>query len=193
MFELLFQYFESKSSLVLTEEEKQLMKAAFIPKKFRKRQYFLQEGEVCKYMGFIVKGSSRMYSVYGKGHEHILRFGLESWWTGDYESYHLQTPSRYHIEMLEDSELLLVTHQQIQQLMDLIPAIGIAVKVMDQQSAITTARRVHVAISLTAEERYDELSKTNPSFLQRFPQNMIASYLGITPETLSRIRKNAMP
>lgn len=192
MYDSLFLYIETKSSMILNEGDRILLQSKFKPKKLRKRQYFLQEGDVCKYMGFIVKGSTRMFTVDEKGHEHILRFGLESWWVGDYESYHLLTPSRYHIEALEDTELLLVTYEQIQEMITSIPAFDATIRAMDKQNVIANAKRMHAAISLTAEERYEELAKTYPIFLQRFPQNMIASYLGISPETLSRIRKNAL-
>jgi CRP-like cAMP-binding protein len=190
MFDSLFAYFESRSSLVLSEQEREIIQSGFHPKNLRKRQYFLQQGDICRNMGFIVRGASRMYSVDSKGHEYILRFGMENWWIGDYESYKLLTPSRYHIEMLEDTDLLTVTNEKILKMMDIIPAVAATIKALDQQNAIITANRVHASISLTAEERYDELAKNYPAFLQRFPQNMIASYLGITPETLSRIKKN---
>jgi len=192
MYDSLFLYIETKSSMLLNEGDRILLQSKFKPKKLRKRQYFLQEGDVCKYMGFIVKGSTRMFTVDEKGHEHILRFGLESWWVGDYESFHLLTPSRYHIEALEDTELLLVTYEQIQEMITSIPALDATIRAMDKQNVIANAKRMHAAISLTAEERYEELAKAYPIFLQRFPQNMIASYLGISPETLSRIRKNAL-
>src|SRR5471030_124686 len=109
MYEILFNYTESKSGEKLTQEEKEAFFGAFDRKRMRKRQYFLQEGEVCQYIGFIVKGSSRMFMVDEKGNEHILRFGLESWWISDQESMVNLTPSPYYIEMLEDSELLVIT------------------------------------------------------------------------------------
>lgn len=192
LFEPLFVYLEAKSSMRLTEGQRITIQEHFQYRKLRKKQYFLQEGDICKYMGFVLKGSSRMYSIDDKGHEHILRFGLPSWWIGDFESYMLSTPSGFHIEMLEDAELLAVTHDHIQELIDTIPAVAEMIKAIDKQSSISTQKRIHAAISLTAEERYDNLLQTYPEFLQRFPQNMIASYLGISPETLSRIKKNSL-
>lgn len=130
-----------------------------------------------------------MYSVDEKGHEHILRFALESWWVGDHESFNLLVPSRYNIEMLEDTDMLIITNEHIQELRTKMRVLDLAMKDIDKKASIATQNRIHAAISMTAEERYDDLAKKYPLFLQRFPQNMIASYLGISPETLSRIRK----
>lgn len=192
VYELFFQYIESKSNLKLRDDEKRLIQTTFKLKHLKKRQYLLQEGDVCKHMAFIIKGAGRMYSVNVTGQEHIVRFAIESWWLGDYESYNLQTASLFNIEMTEDSDVLLVTHGQIQELIKTIPAIYLMIKEIDQKGAIATQKRIHSAISLSAEERYDVLSKSYPEFLKRFPQGMIASYLGVSPETLSRIRKNLL-
>lgn len=131
-----------------------------------------------------------MFSVDEKGNEHIIRFGLETWWLGDQESYNLLRPSRYNIEMLEDAELLVVSVPHAHELRDQIRSFDQTIKTMDSQSAIATQKRIHASLCMTAEEKYDELTSTYPQFLQRFPQNMIASYLGLSPETLCRIRKN---
>ncbi len=192
VYELLSQYIESKSNLSLNDNEKQLIQAAFKLKHLKKRQYLLQEGDICKYMAFIVKGAGKMYSVNTNGDEHIIRFAIESWWLGDYESYNLQTASLYNIEMTEDSDVLLITHDQIKNLAKAVPAVDLMIKEIDKKGAIATQKRIHSAISRNAEERYDALSKSYPEFIKRFPQSMIASYLGISPETLSRIKKNLL-
>ena len=188
----LFDYIERKSSVKLSEDERQLIMTKLKPKKLRKRQYFLQEGDVCKYMGFIVKGATRMFAVDEKGHEHILHFGLEDWWVGDYESFYMLNPSNYYVEALEDTELILTTNEQLHEFARTIPAIAAMLESLNQGGTIANNKRMRAAISLTAEDRYEDLAKTYPHFLQRFPQNMIASYLGISPETLSRIRKAAV-
>ncbi|MBO9566955.1 MAG: Crp/Fnr family transcriptional regulator, partial [Niastella sp.] len=185
LYEPLFAYIESKSSSKLNDEEKQLIEQSFKAKHLRKRQYLLQEGDVCKYMAFVVKGGGRMYSVNENGQEIIIRLAIESWWLGDYESYNLQTPSLYNIDMIEDSDLLLISNEQLQQLLKKVPAIDLMIREIDRKGAIATQKRIHSAISLGAEERYNQLVKTYPELLLRFPQGMIASYLGISPETLS--------
>ncbi|WP_345953865.1 Crp/Fnr family transcriptional regulator [Mucilaginibacter sp. PAMB04168] len=192
MFEPLFHYIENYSSMTLTKEDQQLIQDAFKHKRLRKKQYYLQEGDISKYIGFVIKGALRMYSVDQKGHEHIVRFGVENWWMGDYESFNMLTPTKFNIDAVEDSDLLLVTNPQIQELQAKVPAVAAMVRMLDQRSNIATQNRIHAAISLTAEERYQHLQDTYPGFLQRFPQNMIASYLGISPETLSRIRKHSI-
>src|SRR5688572_8673014 len=123
LYEPLFVYITSKSSLQLNDGEKQLIEQAFKIKHLRKRQYLLQEGDVCKYMAFVVKGAGRMYSVNESGQENIIRFAIESWWLGDYESYNLHTPSLYNIEMFEDSDVLLVGYEQMQDLCKNVPAV----------------------------------------------------------------------
>jgi CRP-like cAMP-binding protein len=190
-FARLFDYVERKSSGKLTEDERNLLVSTLKLKRLRKGQFLLQEGDVCQYMGFIVIGSTRLFADDKKGHEHILKFGVEEWWAGDYESFHLLTPSKYYVEALEETDLILITNEQLQEYIRTMPAIKAMVEALDRGSAVANTKRMHAAISFNAEERYEELAQTYPHFLQRFPQNMIASYLGISPETLSRIRHAA--
>ncbi|MDN5288835.1 MAG: cyclic nucleotide-binding protein [Mucilaginibacter sp.] len=189
MYDILIQYITDYSSVILSDEESTLIQEAFKPKKLRKRQYLLQEGDICKYLSFITKGALRQYTVDDKGVEHIVRFGIERWWVADYEAFINQTPSKYHIDAVEDSELLQITNERLEELKRQVPAIVVMIKKMDQRSYISHQKRIHSAISHTAEDRYTDLLNTYPELIQRFPQNMIASYLGISPETLSRIRK----
>ncbi|SDQ00885.1 cAMP-binding domain of CRP or a regulatory subunit of cAMP-dependent protein kinases [Mucilaginibacter sp. OK268] len=190
-FEAFFDYIQKISGKVLSEDDKHLLTAHFKPKKLRKRQYFLQEGDVCKYIGFIVKGSARTFTVDEKGHEHILKLSLENWWLADFESFYLLTPSRFNIEALEDLEILQSTNAQIEEFLKLIPAFSAMANVISQNYTIANQKRMQAAMSYSAEERYEDLVNNYPQFLQRFPQNMIASYLGLSPETLSRLKKNS--
>ena len=192
MYDALFKHIEDKTSEILTDTERDVIMTAFEPKSMRKRQYLLREGDVCKYTAFIVKGSARIFTVDEKGHEHVIRFGLESWWISDHESLINLTPSPYFIEMLEDSELLIISLANALELRNKSRCFDLTIKVLDKFQTIAMQKRIHSAIGMTAEERYFELSRTYPQFLERFPMNMIASYLGISPETLSRIRKNAI-
>lgn len=189
MLEALFTKIEAISSVRLRAEDKEYIKAKFKARTMLKRQFFLNEGDICRYIGFIVSGSTRMYAVDDKGREHILRLGVDGYWLGDYESFYLSTPSRYHIEMLEDTQLMLIHKNDLHDLANRVPAIDILMRNLNIQCVISTQNRIHATISLTAEGKYNDLLLTHPIFLQRFPQTIIASYLGISAETLTRIRK----
>lgn len=191
MHKSLLRYINQYTTSQLTSEEEALIVATFQPKKLRKKQYFLQEGDVCKYGGFIVKGAMRQYSVDDKGVEHIVQLYIENWWASDRESAIMLTPSKYNIEAWEDTELLIITRAEMLDLMGRIPSFGQMTRLMDERSFIASQRRLNSAISNTAEKRYEELVGSHPEFIQRFPQHFIASFLGITKETLSRIRKQA--
>src|SRR6266446_10426845 len=105
----LIKYITAHSSTPLTEGDIEMINSTFIPKKLRKRQYFLQEGEVCKFFAFIVKGAMRQYSVDDKGAEHIIQLAIENWWVGDRESYTMLTPTVYNIDAWENTDVLLIT------------------------------------------------------------------------------------
>jgi CRP-like cAMP-binding protein len=186
MFELLSQSIQEKISL--TDEEFNFTKTLFIPKKLRKKQYLLQEGDVSKYTAFVEKGILRTYTVDDKGNEPILQFSMEGWWAGDLYSFLTEEPSQYNIEALEDCELLLITKPSWNTLLEKIPAFERYFRILIQNSLIATQRRLMGSMSESAEEKYTKLINNFPGCLQRIPQHMIASYLGITPETLSRIR-----
>lgn len=193
MHESLIKYINSYSSTPLTESQVELIKSTFVPKKIRKKQYLLQEGQVCKYAAFIVNGAMRQYSVDDKGAEHIVRLYIENWWASDRESYIMLTPSVYNIDAWEDSDVLLVTKADFLNQLSSIPAISELTRKLDEGYAIASQKRLNATISLPAEKRYADLANTYPEFLQRFPQHMIASYLGITKETLSRVRHSTGP
>ena len=192
MHEALFKYIKTHSSTPLTESEMELIKNTFVPNKLRKRQYFLQEGNVCKYGGFIVKGAMRQYSVDDKGVEHIVHLYIENYWASDRESAIMLTPSKYYIEAWEDTELLIITRAEMLDLIQKIPSIAQMTRLMDERSFIASQRRLNSTISNTAEKRYKEFTDNHPQFIQRFPQHFIASFLGITKETLSRIRNQTL-
>lgn len=187
MFEALFQQIDKK--IHLTEEEKELCKTFFTPKKLRKRQYILQEGDVAKYVAFVEKGMLRSYTIDEKGIEHIMQFAFEGWWIADQYSFLTGEPAIYNIDALEDSELLLLSRQAEEQLMERIPKFERYFRLLLQNNLIATQRRLIGSLSKNAEERYYELIEGCPTIPQRVPQHMMASFLGITPETLSRIRK----
>jgi len=188
----LLDYINQRATSPLTSDEEALIVATFQPKKLRKKQYFLEEGNVCKYVGFIVKGAMRQYSVDDKGVEHIVHLYIENYWASDRESGVMLTPSQYNIDAWEDTELLVATVADMLDLIERIPSFGQMTRLMDQRSFIVSQRRLNSTISNTAQKRYEEFADHHPQFIQRFPQHLIASFLGITKETLSRIRKQAI-
>lgn len=189
MYGSLINYIKRHSTSPLTENDMSLIKEAFIPKTLRKRQYFLQAGEVCKYMAFIVQGAMRQYSVDDKGAEHMVRLSMENWWAGDRESFTMLTPSIYNIDAWEESAVLIITKADMNQI-SAIPAVNEMARQLDNNHAFALQKRVNSSISDPVEKRYTDLAKTYPLLLERFPQHLIASYLGVTKETLSRIRHN---
>lgn len=193
MFTSLIQYIQERSSTPLSEADISLLEEAFIPKKLKKRQFLLQEGEVCKYIAFIVKGATRQYTVDAKGYEHVLNLGIENWWTSDRESFHKELPSIYNIDAWEETELLLLPKANgYYERVNTIPAFQEMRVKLDNNQHIAAQKRLNTSINYSADYRYKELIKLYPEFLQRFPQHIIASYLCITKETLSRIRHQSL-
>lgn len=188
-FERLENYIKSK--VEITEQELGVIRQAFIPKKLRKYQYLLQEGDISKYVAFVEKGALRQYIIDSKGNEIITQFAIEDWWVADRESMANQTPSKYNIDAVENSELLLLSKSNGQNLEEEIQPFHRLMESLREQSAFAGQKRVIRELSYTAEEKYDEFLIAYPNIIQRFPQHMIASYLGFTPETLSRLRKKA--
>ena len=188
MYDLLYK--KIKEIISITDEEFELCKALFLPKKLRKRQYLLQEGDVCKYNAFVSAGLLRSYTVDDKGGEHILQFAFEGWWLGDIYSFLTGEPSVYNMEALEPCELLLITKPSWELLLEKIPAFERYFRILIQNNLVATQRRLMGTLSGTAEEKYVNFINNFPGCLNRVPQHMIASYLGITRETLSRIRGN---
>jgi CRP-like cAMP-binding protein len=187
MFELLYKKINAVISV--NEEEFDYFKSLFVPKKLRKRQYFLQEGDVCKYQAFVEKGLLRSYTVDEKGNEHILQFASEGWWMADLSSYLTNEPSFLNMDALEDVELLLLSKPVWEQAMKKLPALEHYFRIIIQNHLIVTQKRLLQSLTETAEKKYSRFLKTYPECLQRMPQHMIASYLGVSRETLSRIRK----
>ncbi|MDH7459971.1 Crp/Fnr family transcriptional regulator [Chitinophagaceae bacterium 26-R-25] len=189
MYEFFRQYLNEITSSIISDAEFQHIEEAFAIKSMKKRQFLLHEGSVCKYMAFIVKGAMRHYSIDEKGNEHIVRFGVEGWWMSDRESLRMQTPSKYNIDALEDCDLLVATNEQLNRVKELSPLFFRMAHLLDERHSIANQNRVHASICYSSDEKLLDLMKNYPDFLQRFPQNMLASYLGISPETFSRVRK----
>lgn len=191
MHEAYINYLKKFSSEPLTDDEKALVSDLFIPARLRKRQFMLQEGELCKYFAFIVKGAMRMYTVDDKGMEHIVRLGVEGWWMGDRESWSMQTASRYHIDAWENCELLYITRDGALEMMKKVPAFSEMMRQLDERNQIANHRRLTSAIGATAEQRYIDFIECYPELLERFPQHIIASYLGVNKDTLSRVKRQS--
>lgn len=187
MYERFFQQFQEK--VPLTQAEQDLIKTFLKPKKLRKRQYLLQEEDVCKFIAFVEKGVLRSFSVNDKGVESIMQFAPEGWVISDLYSFLTGEPSRYNIEALEDAELVLISKKAHETMLQELPKYETYTRLQVTNAYIAMQRRLTSVISLPLEERYTLFMKLYPDMMQRVPQHMIAAYMGVTPETLSRVRK----
>jgi CRP-like cAMP-binding protein len=185
-FEIFKTYVLSRAQV--SDDEFAILETIVKEKKLRKRQYLLQEGDVAKYYCFITKGLLRTYSVDEKGNEHIIRFAMENWWISDRESLLTGQPSTFNIDAIEDAELILIDKKDYDAVIAKTPAFEAMVQSILNKSFSTSQNRIRELISNTAEEKYRNFVERYPAFALRVPQAMIASFLGITPETLSRLR-----
>jgi CRP-like cAMP-binding protein len=187
MYELFFKSLSEK--IDLTKEEFEIIKTHLTPKKIRKKQYLLQEGDICKFIAFVEKGSLKSYSIDEKGNEHIIQFALEGWTISDLYSFLTGEAATYNIDALEDSELVIINKQSHEELLDKLPKYERYIRLQITGAYVAMQRRLTSIISLPLEERYTNFTALYPQIVQRVPQHMIASYMGLTPETLSRVRK----
>ena len=187
MYEVFFESLKSKAGF--HDEDLALVRIHLTPKKLRRKQYLLQEGDVCKNIAFVEKGALRTYTVDDLGTEHILQFALEGWTISDLYSFLSGEASSYNIDALEAAELVLVSKAAHEEMLQTIPKYETYVRLQVTGAYIALQRRITSVLSLTTEERYKNFTATYPNIVQRVPQHMIASFMGLTPETLSRVRK----
>jgi len=187
MYELFFGEFNKK--IALTLEEQDLIKKYLTPKKLRKKQYLLQEGDVCKFIAFVEKGALRQYSLDENGNERIIQFALEGWTISDLYSFLTGEAATYHIDALEDSELVLISKAAHEELLQKVAKYETYTRLKITGAYIAMQKRLTSIISSPLEERYSSFIALYPDIVQRVPQHMIASYMGLQPETLSRIRR----
>jgi CRP-like cAMP-binding protein len=187
MFDVLFSHIEDK--VKLTDGDKQAISEFFTFKKIRRKQYILEEGDICKNLTFINKGLLKAYRLDDKGNEHITVFGWEGWWISDFKSFVNQQPAKLFIDAVEDSELLTISREKYEQLTLDVPVMDRYFRILYENSLVTKDERLISSNSYTAEEKFQRLFSYYPEIVQRVPQHLVASYLGLAPATLSRIRK----
>ncbi|WP_267740486.1 Crp/Fnr family transcriptional regulator [Myroides injenensis] len=161
----------------------------FDTKAIRKKHFLLQEGEICKFEGFVTRGLFKVYHLDTKGLEQILYFAMEGWWITDIDSFTTQRPSQLFIEALEDSEVLIISKQNKEKAYQEIPTIEKLFRVMTQKTHVALQRRMIDNLSKTADQRYVDFITKYPTLSQRLTNIQIAAYLGISHEFLSKIRK----
>jgi CRP-like cAMP-binding protein len=186
MFSILRKHITSR--VPLSDEEFDVCSKYFVPKKLKKNQFLLNEGDVCSYIGFVNSGCLREYKIDNKGTEHILQFAIENWWVSDLHSFLSGLSANYNIDALQDSEILLLKRSAREELLSSCPKMERFFHLLIEDNHVASQQRIADSLSTSAEERYLKFIKMYPLLFEQVPQNQIASYLGITPQSLSRIR-----
>ena len=181
-------YLQSKATF--TEDELAFMETLYEPRALRAGELLQRAGDVGTRGAFVATGCLRKYVIDGKGKEHIVQFAPENWWVGEGPGTTPETPATYFIDAIEDSNLLLFDAASLRRQVESIPAAAAAFRSGLQRAGAAKEQQIVNALSMSAEDRYEEFLKKYPSIAQRVPQFMLASYLGVSPETLSRIRKS---
>ncbi len=172
----------------LTKEEEALLLSKVSYRKYLKGQYVVQQGDVCKYSGFVISGCTRTFYVDDEGQEHIVMFSIEDWWASEIGSFVTQTPSDYHVQCIENTELIQLSYENQEALFKKIPKLERFFRLILEQAFVASQKRIISSFSLTAKDQYSNFKIQYPKLEQRIPQYMIASYLGISREFLSRIK-----
>lgn len=173
----------------LTDEEREYFISILKHRRLRKKEYIVQAGEPCKYEIYVLKGCLRAYFVDPSGHEHIAQFAVEDWWISDMASLITGEPATLYIDALEDSEVVLIEASQYRELFDNIPRFERMFRQLLQNAYVAQQRRIVDNLCKPAKERYIHFITKYRNIEQRVPQHQVASYLGITPEFLSLLRK----
>jgi len=174
--------------VALTEEEERILISLISYRKLLKGQYFLQQGDVCKFSGFVILGCTKTFYVDEEGQEHVVMFSIEDWWTSDMGSFITQKPADFNVQCLENTELIQFSYENQQQMMQEIPKLERFFRIIVEKAFVASQKRIVRNMSMSAKDRYLFFRKEYPQMEQRIPQYLIASYLGITKEFLSKIK-----
>lgn len=172
----------------LTKEEEEILLSKITYKKYLKGQYLVQQGDVCKYEYFILSGCTKTFYMDNDGQEHIILFAIEDWWTSDMGSFIAQKPADYNVQCIENTELIQISYEANEELYILIPKLERFFRKIVERALVASQKRIVRNFSMSAKERYLIFKENYPKIEQRIPQYMVASYLGITKEFLSKIK-----
>ena len=154
-----------------------------------KGQFLVEPGQIVKHKYFVTKGCLKAYYIDPKGNKHIIQFAIENWWVGDFDAYYNKVPSKLHIEVLEDSVLLSIDYDSLQKIYDDMPIFERYYRLLVTNSTIAQRKRILSSLEKNTQERYLEFCETYANIENRVPNYDIANYLGVSPENLSRVRK----
>lgn len=183
------QNIEFKIGQALSDEEFGFFQSLLVPKTLRKKELLVREGEVVQHNYFVEKGALFSSLTDDAGEIHVIQFALEAYWISDLYSFLCGKPALYNVEALEDCQLLSIDKANFQLACDRLPKFERFFRILVQNAYIHAQYRIARTFSADAEQRYCELAERSPNIVQRVPQFLIASYLGIKPQSLSRIRK----
>ena len=186
---LLKNHIEKKINQSLSEHDFDKFIKLVFEKSFEKRDLLVEEGGFCNYIYFIEQGACYSYLTDEKGEKHVIQFALEDYWISDLYSFFSGKKAIYSIEVLEQTKVLALNKDSFQKACDTIPTFDRFFRILLQNAYVTLQQRMAKTNSEEGENLYKEFSKIHPDFIQRIPQYLIASYLGVKPESLSRIRK----
>jgi CRP/FNR family transcriptional regulator len=171
----------------LDDKGSEILTATLRYKKLRKKEFLLKEDQVCPANYFVLKGCLRLYFIQDTGVEQILQFGIENWWITDYQSLDWQRPSRLYLQAIESSEVAVLDYPT-SSLFDKVPLLDRYFRLIVQRAFAASQQNLRFIYSFSGEERYRHFSEAFPEFVQRVPQYMVASFLGLTPEFVSKVR-----
>lgn len=171
-----------------TEQDLQLFYACLNTIAVDKGKFLLQPGTQVKHEYFVVEGCLKAYYLDEKGHRHIIQFAIENWWIGDFEAFYNSVPSRLYIETIEQSTLLSINYDRLQELYITAPIFERYFRLLITNAFISQQKRILSSLEKDTKERYVEFCKSYPNIEDRIPDYEIANYLGVSPESLSRIR-----
>lgn len=170
----------------ISDKEFEYVLSHFVHKKFKKHQFVIQEGQTVENDFFVLSGCLKSYSTDINGKEHIIQFGMQDWWITDYEAYYYQTFATVNIDCIEESDLLCLSSANREKLCAEIHKIEHFFRKKTNKRNVALQQRILSLLSSNAKERYDKLLEQYPALFQKVPKQLIASYLGVTRETLSR-------
>jgi CRP-like cAMP-binding protein len=181
-----------KQYIELTTEEETLLVSRIKTKKFLKGQFVVQNGDVCRSENFVLSGCLKTFYIDNEGQEHVIMFAIENWWTADLGSFITQSPADLNVQCLEDSELVQLHYNDLEQLYSDVPNLERFFRIIIQKAFVAAQKRIINNFTLPAADRYVQFRQQYADIEQRVPQYLIASYLGITKEFLSKIRHQLM-